>query len=1022
MAPPSDSAPSGARQRSLRLPLLLGHLLIALCLGGAAAWLVQQQLVSPLADSASALQREREAHVLDWIEQELANTRNLALAFSTLTRSHWGDDQRLRRVVPELLAQVPAGSAIVAAGIWPEPRALNRKELRHSLYWTVDAGQVSPHDDYNDPERISYFGEIWYAPLRWNQGASCHFTRRYQEPFLRRPVIACATPLIINDQFQGVTTLVIDPARWQIEGPWQEPASSRPDAAFFLLLDDEQQVLRAAGVDAVQAKDNLPSLGQRDSRFGPLAVRLHELSEARTRAARDGDPAWDGTLQDLRKATRELSERQAAQLLGRLRATSDAGSRQALRVQDSHGQSRVVLRSLPGFGALVLGARAAPATAGLTPPQLSALAATAGALTLALLLVYGLSLRLLIAPLRRLVEQLERPAEDTLLESRGAGELAALTAFLNQRHERIRQLLNSGARADGGRLRGKAAGAGTGRDAGEWRILDGFPDAIVLADGDGRVQYLNAAAEALSGWTLDTARELDFDEIFHISDRRGKKRMTGLPARAFAAARPSERPLAVQFTTRSGHHLPLSISSGPVFGDSRGSPSGVLMMLHDNRQDSRAAGAAARSAEKDPLTGMLNRQSFDVELAARCDATRMGGQADFHLIYLDVDKLGRINSAYGTDAGDELLRQLARLIQSDVGDGSPVYRLHSDKFGVMLETDDAAQAQVTAELLRADAQSWGFHWEGERHEITVSIALLKVDRESGRPVDVLRSAAELCQKAQLEGGGKVLVGQARGQAREGRDDRHWLNHIKRGLAENLFHLSTQQIRPMQREMEAAGEVFDTLLQLEDDEGFWTGSDVFMPVAERHQMGTQLDRWTFERIFGKLQQDDELYEKIDFCLVTVSVNSMQNMSFLDFLMEKFQDSGIARSKICIDLYEEDIQSRLSAAREFCQALSRAGCRLSLSGISTQPSSFKLVREMPVQLVRFDPLITRNAAKDPVDRLATESLHRIVRAMDKKSMATRVDTPELLRVIQGIGIDYAQGDAVARATPMLFQAQV
>ncbi len=1022
MTPSSDSAHGSARHRSLRLPLFLGHLLIAITLGGAAAVLVQQQLVSPLASRTAELQLEREAHVLDWIQQELSNTRNLALAFNTLVRSHWGDVNRLRQVVPELLGKVPAGSAIVAAGIWPEPNALDRKQIRHSQYWTID-DEVSRHDDYNDPERISYFGELWYAPLRWDRGASCHFTRRYQEPFLRRPVITCATALTQGDRFIGTTTLVIDPARWQIEGSWQNPATAGPsDGAFFLLLDDELQILRAAGLKGIEAGDNLPSLGQRDSRFGPLAVHLHEQTEARTRASQASDADWDNKLRDLRESTRDLSERQAAQLLGRLNLRQDSGNQHTLRLADAGGQaSRVSVRNLPGFGALVLGTPNAPHAAGLPSTQLSALAATIGAITLGMLLVYALSLKLMVSPLRRLLEQLERPAEDTLLESRGTGEVASLAHFLNQRHERIRQLLNNSTRGNaGGRPTGRARVGGTG--AGEWSILDGFPDAIVLADGEGRVQYMNAAAESLSGWTLDAARNLDFDEIFHLGDRRGKNRMTGLPARAFAAARPSERPLPVQFTTRSGHHLPLSISSGPVFGASKSAPSGVLMMLHDNRQDSRTAAAGPQTAARDALTGMLNRQAFDVELAARCDATRMGGEPPFHFIYLDVDKLSRINSAYGTEGGDELLRQLARLIQSDVGESSPVYRLHADKFGVMLDTDDSAQAQVTAELLRADAQSWGFHWDGERHEITVSIALVKVDRESGRPVDVLRSAAELCQKAQLEGGGKVLFAEARNQPREGRDDRHWLNHIKRGLAENLFHLSTQQIRPMQRAMDTAGEVFDTLLQLEDDEGFWTGAEVFMPVAERHQMGTQLDRWTFERIFSKLQQDEELYEKVDFCLVTVSVNSMQNMGFLDFLMENFQTSGIARSKVCIDLREEDVQSRLSTAREFCQALSRAGCRLSLSGISTQPSSYKLIREMPVQLVRFDPLITRNAAKDPVDRLATESLHRIVRAMDKKSMATRVDTPELLRVVQGIGIDYAQGDAVARATPMLFQAQV
>ena len=423
---------------------------------------------------------------------------------------------------------------------------------------------------------------------------------------------------------------------------------------------------------------------------------------------------------------------------------------------------------------------------------------------------------------------------------------------------------------------------------------------------------------------------------------------------------------------------------------------------------------------RDPLTGSLNRQSFDAELASRCEATRLAGASSFFLLYADIDGMQRINDACGTAGGDEFLRQFARLMQNDVGSANPVYRLHADKFAALLATPEKAEAQVAAELLRADVQSWGFTWKNQTLEVGLTLSLIEVDRSSGRPVDILRIADQVCQQAKSEGRGRVVSGLARPPRGQQRDDRQWLDHIKRGLAQDRFHLSTQQLRRLQRGGES-GEVFATLLLLEDEEGFWSGTDAFMPAAERHGLSPQLDRWMLEQVFSRLAGDSALLGELEFCMLPLSAGSLQLPSFLDFILERFKESSVPPGKICFDLRETDVNARLSTARDFITALSRAGVRFCLSEVSTRPASYSLIKELPVSLIRIDPLLTRRVVSDQVDRLAVESLHKIARTLGKRSIATGIQDAEMLRVIQGIGIDFAQGNAVARATPLLFQVQ-
>ena len=127
------------------------------------------------------------------------------------------------------------------------------------------------------------------------------------------------------------------------------------------------------------------------------------------------------------------------------------------------------------------------------------------------------------------------------------------------------------------------------------------------------------------------------------------------------------------------------------------------------------------------------------------------------------------------------------------------------------------------------------------------------------------------------------------------------------------------------------------------------------------------------------------------------------------------------KICFDLNENDVQGQISSVRSFCHTMSQVGCRLSLSGVSTRPGSYELIKQLPVQLVRFDPLLTRQIDTDAVERLATESLHRIVYTLGKQSMVTQVHSENLLKLVQKIGIHYAQGDAVAAVSRKPFSDQ-
>ena len=91
---------------------------------------------------------------------------------------------------------------------------------------------------------------------------------------------------------------------------------------------------------------------------------------------------------------------------------------------------------------------------------------------------------------------------------------------------------------------------------------------------------------------------------------------------------------------------------------------------------------AVRDALTDPLTGLANRRSFDLEL--RAIAARAGRSSPAHLVMADVDHFKRVNDAHGHDIGDEVLRIVGQVLLANVRRDSVVARLGGDEFGLLL--------------------------------------------------------------------------------------------------------------------------------------------------------------------------------------------------------------------------------------------------------------------------------------------------------------------------------------------------
>ncbi len=167
----------------------------------------------------------------------------------------------------------------------------------------------------------------------------------------------------------------------------------------------------------------------------------------------------------------------------------------------------------------------------------------------------------------------------------------------------------------------------------------------------------------------------------------------------------------------------------------------ALARLADEAADLRAALEAAQAeADRDPLTGVLNRRGFVRELA-RAQALVERYEQSFAVLFLDLDGFKALNDQFGHGAGDCALMQAAQALRTQLRLEDHLGRLGGDEFAILLAHADLESAQAKAESLVRHLAQTPCHYEGRNLHLAASIGTAILQR-GDRPELALARADE----------------------------------------------------------------------------------------------------------------------------------------------------------------------------------------------------------------------------------------------------------------------------------------
>ncbi|MBO9679317.1 MAG: diguanylate cyclase [Acidovorax sp.] len=187
---------------------------------------------------------------------------------------------------------------------------------------------------------------------------------------------------------------------------------------------------------------------------------------------------------------------------------------------------------------------------------------------------------------------------------------------------------------------------------------------------------------------------------------------------------------------------------------------GTVWILEDMTAAREALRQQGWAALHDPLTLLANRAAFEQRLQQMLaqQAARVHEGADCGVVlFLDLDHFTVVNDVAGHDAGDDVLRHVARMIDVQVRQVGWAARLGGDEFAVVLPGCTRARGQAVAEQLRAALQAWEPSYQGRSFTLGASIGLVVLDARLSTVAEVLHAADMACYAAKRAGRNQVVV-------------------------------------------------------------------------------------------------------------------------------------------------------------------------------------------------------------------------------------------------------------------------
>jgi diguanylate cyclase (GGDEF)-like protein/PAS domain S-box-containing protein len=539
--------------------------------------------------------------------------------------------------------------------------------------------------------------------------------------------------------------------------------------------------------------------------------------------------------------------------------------------------------------------------------------------------------------------------------------------------------------------------------------FDEMPIGMMIISLDGRYERVNDAFCRIVGYDRDYLTGLPRARITHPADVAADVEAV----RSLIAGEATSHMTDKRYVHAEGHAVWAAINL-TLIRDGEGRPLHFIAQVQDITQRRSYERQLQYMADHDPLTGLLNRRSFERELAGHVARVERYGPSG-SVLMLDLDNFKYFNDTQGHSAGDQLIARMAQSLRARLRDSDVLARLGGDEFAVLLPRADELETEVVAEALLEIVRDETMPTiAGDHKRLTVSIGIARFDDGAGLTADEMMVNADLAMYDAKEGGANRWARYRTEQHARPKIESQmkWAAQIQDAIANDGFELLAQPIVALGGNGPAQ---YELLLRMRDGDHAAISPGSFLYVAERLGLVREIDRWVTSQAIDMLAEHRAAGRDLRL-EVNLSGHTLGDEVLLELIERRLEETGVPPDRLVFEVTETAAVTHIGRAASFAERLSDLGCKFALDDFGAGFGSFYYLKHLPFDYLKIDGEFVRNCVSHETDRILIAAVVQIARDMGKRTIAEFVTDQETADCVARLGVDYGQGFHLGRPAPL------
>ena len=538
------------------------------------------------------------------------------------------------------------------------------------------------------------------------------------------------------------------------------------------------------------------------------------------------------------------------------------------------------------------------------------------------------------------------------------------------------------------------------REARLQAILDHAADAILTVNQDGQIVSANSAAYQLFG--LQIQQQTNLSQLLQLQEPLDIQQLQ----QNYLAQHGND--LVLTGVNADGNSFPLALALSQV---KLSDEDLFVCILRNLTEQQRSQEKIHHLAHHDPLTGLANRITLDLRLEQLLAISRRN-QVIAAVMFIDIDHFKKINDSQGHQIGDLFLREVAKRLQESVRNADTIARFGGDEFIVVLAEQDTADhvTMVANRIVIALSMPYLLAGLTLHSGASVGIALFPSDGEDVNTL--LRNADTAMYAAKSQGRGNFQFFSPNMNAST--HERLLLeNRLWEALEQNEFELFLQPQIALQTGQLVGAEA---LIRWRHPELGLVQPDRFIPVVEDSGLIQPVGEWVLQRGIQILSgwKDGPLNELR--LALNLSARQCQTGSLLPLLDRLLHHSGIAASKLEMEITETAAMSDPEQTRELLRELRMRGIQVAIDDFGTGYSSLSYLKIFAIDRIKIDRSFVKDIETDQNDAVIVTATIALAHSLGLEVIAEGVESRAQCEFLRTQHCDEAQGYFFARPLPL------